>query len=148
MIITSVCLPENLVRRWCKKQRKIMKNALRILRIAMRKYPVRRSVPRQYNRVEGKRIIVTTRFTEAEYDTLHFVAASTRMSVSLLVYWMVQMWLNERRRGRENRFVTNYECNVTIWQQQAGVVTESLLFYPKYPPEDFTFRAEAKLISN
>ncbi len=145
---TSVSLPESVAGKWRRKQRKILRMALRNLRVQMRKHEVRRGVTRKYNRVPGPREIVTTRFTPAEYDALHFVAASLRISVSLLVYHLIIMWSKSSRRRRANTHVTNYETHVTIWQQNAGIVTESLMIWPKSQPPDFTLRAEPKKILN
>jgi hypothetical protein len=134
-------------RLWRKKQRRIMRLALRNLRVQMRKNPVRRGVTRKYNRVSGERSIITTRFTPAEYDALHFVAAALRISVSLLIYHLILMWQKSHRRHRSSNYVTNYDINITIWQQNAGIITESLMMWPKAVDPEFTLRAETKKIS-
>ena len=113
----------------------------------MRKNPVRRGVTRKYNRVSGERSIITTRFTPAEYDALHFVAAALRISVSLLIYRLILMWQKSHRRHRSSNYVTNYDINITIWQQNAGIITESLMMWPKAVDPEFTLRAETKKIS-
>jgi hypothetical protein len=118
-----------------------MKTAIRMLRLTMRQKPVRRGVKRTYNRIAEDFQIVTTRFTEAEYDTLHFVAYSLRVSVSSLIYQMIQLWNKPGRRQKQNTHATNYETFVCNWNQFAGVLTESLLFYPK------TLRKNTSIIS-
>ncbi|AFM13121.1 hypothetical protein [Turneriella parva] len=148
MMTTSVSLPHQVAAKWRRKQRKIMRMALRNMRVQMRKHKVRRGVTRRYNRVPGERVIVTTRFTEAEYDALHFVAASLRISVSLLIYHLILMWKKASRRHRHNTHVTNYETHVTIWHPNAGIVTESLMVWPKTNNADFTLRAEPEKILN
>lgn len=148
MITTSVCLPENLSAIWRKEQRKIVRLTLRSLRIQLRKNPVRRGVARRYNRMGEPTEIVTTRFSAAEYDALHLVASAIRVSVSWLIYTLIIMWQKPARRNRPNTHVTNYDCHVTIWQENAGAITESLLFWRKVPEEDFTLHADSKKISS
>lgn len=121
-----------------------MGQALRILRMHLRKNPVRRGCARHYNRMGVATQIVTTRFTEAEYDALHLVASAIRVSVSWIVYTMIMLWQKPARKFRANTYVTNYDCHVTIWQQNAGVITESLLFWRKIPEEDFTLHSVTK----
>ncbi len=115
-----------------------MKFAIRILRIAMRNNMVRRGVGRSYNRIGGEFRIVTARFSAAEYDALHFVAASLRVSVSSLVYQIIRLWKKPSRRNQENTHVTNYDLNLCIWNASAGVITESLLFWKKIRLESKT----------
>lgn len=148
MITTSVCLPENLSGIWREKQRDIIRLTLRSLRIQLRKNPVRRGVARRYNKIGVPTEIVTTRFSAAEYDALHLVASAIRVSVSWLVYILIMMWQKPARRQRPNTHVTNYDCHVTIWQENSGVITESLLFWRKIAKEDFTLRADAEKISS
>ena len=69
--------------------------------------------------------------TEAEYDTLHFVAATLRVSVSSLIFLMIQLWHKKARRKVWSKFLTNYEVYECKWNEFAGVLTEALLFYPK-----------------
>lgn len=131
MLVTSVSISQDNALVWRKHHRAIMRSAIRTLRVQMRINGVERGVTRRYNRANSRMEIVTTRFTEAEYDTLHFVAASLRVSVSLLVTQMIQMWLKLARRNRPSRYVTNYEHFTCNWSENAGVLTESLFFYPK-----------------
>lgn len=142
MLTTSVSLPVRVARLWQKNQRQVMKFAIRLMRLTMRQKPVRRGVKRTYNREVGEFQIVTTRFTEAEYDALHFVASSLRVSVSSLIYRMILLWTKPNRRYTHNRYVTNYDAFVCNWSQFAGVVTESLFFYPKI------LRKNTSIISN
>ncbi len=146
MIITSVSLPASLAVLWQRKQRRIMRVALRSLRIQIRKNPVRRGVPRRYNRFSEPAQIVTTRLRPAEYDALHFVAASLRVSVSLLVYLMIILWKKPARRKKASRYVTNHELNVTIWNRQAAVLTESLFVWPKQKIVEITLHDETQKI--
>ncbi|MBS0618094.1 MAG: hypothetical protein JSR44_07895 [Spirochaetes bacterium] len=143
MLATSVSLPVNTAISWKRQQRAIMKFAVRILRLTMRQKPPRRGVKRMYNHAEGGYEIVTTRFTEAEYDALHFAAATMRVSVSWLVYQMILLWQKPSRRLRENPFLTNYEAFVSNWGQNSGILTETLFFWPKnwrhHPPDRLPF---------
>jgi hypothetical protein len=131
MLTTSISLPLSVAQLWRRNQRAIMKIAIRTFRLQMRRNGVRRGVKRAYNRQAEDYSIVTTRFTEAEYDALHFVAASLRVSVSWLIYRMILVWQKPARRV--NQYVTNYDINICIWHQNAGVCTESLLFWKKNP---------------
>ncbi|AFM14453.1 hypothetical protein Turpa_3819 [Turneriella parva DSM 21527] len=136
MLTTSVSLPENEAVLWRKRQRSILRLAVRSLRVQLRGKAVRRGVKRSYNRVPGEFLVVTTRFTEAEYDTLHMAAASMRVSVSWLVYQLILLWKKPARRNRPNAHVTNYELHLCIWSPNAAILTESLLFYPKIAAPD------------
>lgn len=142
MLTTSVSLPVGVARLWQKNHRQVMKFAIRLMRLTMRQKRVRRGVKRTYNRTTGEFQIVTTRFTEAEYDTLHFAASSLRVSVSSLIYRMILLWNKPSRRYTQNRHVTNYDAFVCNWSQFASVVTESLFFYPKI------LRKNTSMISN
>lgn len=131
MLVTSISIPANLKPVWQRHRRQIMAMALQALRVTMRQRPVRRGVKREYNWRSKEFRIVTARFTEAQYDTLHFVAAATRTSVSLLVCEIIQMWLKAKRRIRQNKHASNYELFLCNWNENAGVITESLLLYRK-----------------
>lgn len=139
MLTTSVSLPIKLSAVWRGSQRAIMVLAVRSLRVQMRGGAIRRGVKRRYNRMAGGFEIVTTRFTEAEYDTLHCAAAAMRVSVSWLVYQMILLWLKPARRKRRNSHLTNYVLVPLIWNENVGVFAESLWFLrkpkPQQPPE-------------
>ncbi len=134
MLITSVSLPKFAATVWRRRQRQVMRLAVRMLRLTMRQNGVRRGVKRRYNRQPGEYLVVTTRFTEAEYDTLHAAAAAMRVSVSWLVYQMVLLWLKPARRSRFNIHVTDYELDCLKWNERVGIVTESLFIWCKFPP--------------
>lgn len=137
MIITSISLSEENAAIWRGGQRQLMNFAVPMLRRQMREHGVRRGVARRYNRIAGNYVIVTTRFTEAEYDALHFVASMLRVSVSLLICRLIEMWQKAGRRALRRNHVTNYEISVCAWNANAGVCTESLLFWRKIPdPEN------------
>ena len=138
MLTTSVCLPEKYARLWRKQKRRIMKHALAILRRELRRNSVKRGVTRKYNRLGQPTTIVTTRFTSKEYDALHFVAASVRTSVSLLVYLMIKMWLKKARRKRRFSLAAEYEIQVLRWNSDGAILTESLIFASDQSRPDFT----------
>ena len=131
MLTTSVSLPEGAATVWRRRQRQVMRMTVRMLRLTMRQNAVRRGVKRRYNRQPGDYMVVTTRFTETEYDTLHAAAAAMRVSVSWLVYQMVLLWQKPARRTRFATHLTNYEFDCLKWNENAGVVTESLFIWPK-----------------
>lgn len=131
MLKTSVSLPLEYAVLWKYNQRRIMKSTIRILRIHLRRGTIRRGVTRRYNCERAQFAVVTTRFTTAEYDALHFIAASLRVSVSWLVYTLIKLWRKDARRRLPNKYVTNYDLNLCIWHPKAGVLTESLLFWNK-----------------
>ena len=97
----------------------------------MRNSQIRRNMTRQYNSRVGNYVIVTTRLTPAEYDTLHFVAYSQRISVSLLVSKIIAMWLKRDPNLQTGGMISNYEIFPSTWQGGGGIVTEALLFYDK-----------------
>ena len=127
MITTSVSLPIEYAIIWRQQRVAVMHCACRALRLAMRQGSIRREVARQYNRCDAEFQIVTTRFTSAEYDTLHYVASALRISVSLLVCWIIKMYLKPARR--KNSFLTNYAYLPVSWGQNGGILTEILIFY-------------------
>jgi len=133
MLTTSVSLPAEQAQIWRTSQREIMRLAIRTLRLTMFRNGVRRATTRRYNRRASPFVGATTRFTTAEYDTLHCAAAAMRVSVSWLVYRMVRLWLKPERRWQGNTHVTNYDCDSLKWNENAGVITECLLFWPKFP---------------
>lgn len=138
MLTTSVSLPAGAALLWRHQKKDIMRFAARFLRVQMRK-TICREVTRTYNRAAGEYQIVTTRFTGAEYDTLHFVAATLRVSVSSLVYGLIRLWLKPTRRNKENSLVTNYYAIDVIWNQTAGILEENLTFWnPNSPIEPLT----------
>ena len=131
MLKTSVSLPLEYAVLWKCNQRRIMKSTIRILRLHLRRGTIRRGVTRTYNCERSQFAVVTTRFTAAEYDALHFIAASLRVSVSWLIYTLIKLWRKGARRSLPNRYVTNYDLNLCIWHPKGGVLTESLLFWDK-----------------
>jgi hypothetical protein len=133
ILTTSVNLPIALAPLWRHNQRRILKLTIRMLRIQMRLHPPRRGVTRAYNTPGMNCSIVTTRFTEAEYDSLHFVAASLRVSVSCLICRLIALWLKPNRRAQLNRFVTNYDLYEVNWGKNSGILNEYLIFWPKIP---------------
>ena len=134
MIKTSMSLPATVARLWRLHQKSIRKVCIRTLRIHMRQGKVARGVTRRYNRSNENFVRITARFTAAEYDALHFVAAATRVSVSWIVFTLIQLWAKPCRRDRENRYFAQHDLNICEWRNYAGVITEYLLFHPKPPP--------------
>lgn len=112
-------------------QRKIMCFAIRMLRIEMRRKAIARGEKIKYNRQGVDFTIVTTRFTEAEYDALHCTAHALRVSVSWLVYKIILLWQKPSRRVHPNPFVTNYEIYPAYCGQNGVAFSESLLIWRK-----------------
>lgn len=131
MLITSVSLPTAFAALWRSRQHEVMRLAPRTLRIHFSRVPLRRGVTRMYNRAAGEFSIVTTRFTEAEYDALHSAAAAFRVSVSWLVYCIIQMWLKPSRRKQGNPFLTNYVFIPRYQDKNALIFTESMIILRK-----------------
>jgi hypothetical protein len=140
-ITTSVSLPTEVGRIWRQQRREIMRFAARYLRLRMRG-DLRRAVARRYNRVVGEYEIVTTRFSAAEYDSLHYVASSLRVSVSSLIYGLIKLWHKPARRAIRRFFATNYDCSLIKWDAEAGFLEESICFWridPENPRDVPTF---------
>jgi len=133
-LVTSVSLPADVALLWRERRAEIMRFAERFLRIQMRS-SIRRAVTRRYNRNGDSYTIVTTRFSAAEYDTLHFVAASLRVSVSSLIYGLIKLWLKPSRRALRRFFATNYDCPPQKWDPEAGFMEEMLIFWRVDEPE-------------
>ena len=135
-LVTSVSLPEAEAGLWRGKRAEIMLFSERYLRIQMRNQ-IRRAVTRKYNRgTEGKFAIVTTRFAPTEYDTLHFVAAALRVSVSLLIYGLIQLWKKPSRRAIRRFFSINYSADSEGWDVSAGFLEEIITFWAVENPGD------------
>ena len=135
MLTTSVSLPVTFASLWRARQHEIMHLAARTLRIQFSRMPLRRGVTRMYNRGAGDFAIVTTRFTEAEYDVLHSAAAAFRVSVSWLVYCIIQMWLKPSRRKQWNPFLTNYVFAPRYLDKNALIFSESTMIFRKQQRE-------------
>lgn len=135
MLVTSISLPANYVALWRLKKRQIMQFGARYLRICMRQQ-LRRGVMRRYNRGHGQCQIVTARFTAAEYDSLHAVAAALRVSVSSLVFGIIKLWQKPSRHCWPWEVASNYDCRSTCWRPYAGFVEEDLLFLVLRKPLD------------
>ncbi|MBS0618647.1 MAG: hypothetical protein JSR44_10695 [Spirochaetes bacterium] len=127
-IITSVSLPNAAAKYWREHRANIMQFAERYLRLQMRN-PVRRELARQYNRTGDAFEIVTTRFSTAEYDTLHYVAAALRVSVSSLIFGLIKLWLKPSRRAIQRFFSINYSYSAPKWDPEAGILEEILTFW-------------------
>ena len=134
MLVTSVSLPKFYAKIWRENQAVIMFAARRAMRIALRCGNFERGKTRSYNSTKGEFSIVTSRFTEKEYDRLHFLAASLRVSVSSLVFKLIQFWLKPSRKKGPARNATNYSANVVQWDKNGVVVLENLICSPLPPP--------------
>lgn len=134
MITTSISLPTTLSTLWRSQQHAIMRLAIRSLRIQFRELRIERGRTRKYNKHDEEFVIVTTRFTEAEYDTLHCAAHALRVSVSWLICRIIRLWIKPSRRIRENPFVTNYEMIPVYCGQNGLVFSENILIWPKPKP--------------
>lgn len=128
-LVTSVSLPADTALLWKGKRKEIMKFAERYLRIQMRKQ-VKREVTRSYNRQLGKKfIIISTRFSSAEYDTFHYIAAALRVSVSSLIYGLIKLWQKPSRRAIRRFFCINYCSVASKWDSEAGFLEEFVTFW-------------------
>lgn len=128
MIVTSVSMPKSMAVHWRQHRKEILFLGQRCLRILMRTNYSQRGVARRYNRPLADRCIVTTRFSPAEYDALHYVAATLRVSVSSIVALMIAFWLKPARRSHPFAYATNYWLEEGIWDPYAGTTEENIQF--------------------
>lgn len=137
-LITSVSLPTTEAALWRANRKAILHFAERYSRIQMRKQ-VRREVTRRYNRSTGQKfVITTTRFTTAEYDTFHYIAAALRVSVSSLIYGLIKLWEKPSRRAIQRFYCNNYYAASTKWDPEAGILEEIITFWRRgEPPPTF-----------
>lgn len=133
-IVTSVSLPRSAAILWRAHHTEIMAFAERFLRIRMR-CEIRRGVARTYNRTAEPFSIVTARFTPAEYDSLHYVAASLRVSVSSLIHGLIRLWLKPSRRAVCRFIASNYDYDIVKWDPEAGFIQENLIFWQSEPTQ-------------
>lgn len=128
MLVTSVSLPSHMAALWRRQQKRILRLAPAELARELRIAKLRRGVKRRYNRGSGMLVIVTTRFSGEQYDTLHAAAAAMRVSVSLLIFQLILLW----KQLRKNRCVimrpTNYELVVHEWGTENVCYTEMIHF--------------------
>lgn len=116
MIITSVSLPSDVGKIWQKNKKSVMRYAILCLRMALRERGIRRSCSRLYNRNHLRSVRVTTRFSDAEYDSLHFAAATMRVSVSLIIFKCILLWKKRQHRNHRSEAISNYELNLSLLQ--------------------------------
>lgn len=129
IVITSISLPAGAALMWRGRKKEILQYGARYLRLQMRNQ-LRREIARTYNRKPGENfVITTTRFTAAEYDTFHYIAAALRVSVSFLIYGLIQLWKKPARRAIRRYFCSNYSATTTKWDPEAGFVEEYLTFW-------------------
>ncbi len=135
-LVTSVSLPEAEAGLWRNHRKEIMSFSERYLKVQMR-HKIRRAVTRTYNRRQDTKFcIVTTRFAPTEYDSLHFVAAGLRVSVSLLIYGLIKLWKKPSRRAARRFFSINYWMESAEWSPEAGFIEESITFWRVENPGD------------
>lgn len=128
MIVTSVSMSKSMAVHWRQHQKEILFLGQRCLRILMRTNYSQRGVARRYNRSSADRRVVTTRFSPAEYDALHYVAATLRVSVSSIITLMIAFWLKPARRSHPFAYATNYWLEEGIWCPFAGATEENIQF--------------------
>ncbi|GAB4426789.1 MAG: hypothetical protein OHK0011_08450 [Turneriella sp.] len=136
MLITSVSLPSTVAIVWRRRQKRILRLVPVALAQQAKRSKVRRGVKRSYNRGRGEYAIVTTQFSAEQYDTLHAAAAAMRVSVSLLIFRLILLWKQLRKRLAVSVRVTNYELIVHTWGGHGISYTENIDFgHPiKLPP--------------
>ena len=127
-ITTSVSLSRSMAVHWRQHRKEILFLGQRCLRILLRTNYSRRGVARLYNRQIEDKCIVTTRFNAPEYDALHYVATTLRVSVSSIVSMMIAFWLKPARRSHPFAYVTNYWLEEGIWEPFAGTTEENIQF--------------------
>ncbi len=127
-ITTSVSLSKSMATHWRQHRKEILFLGQRCLRILLRTNYSRRGVARLYNRQLVDKCIVTTRFSAAEYDALHYVASTLRLSVSSIVSMMIAFWLKPSRRSHPFAYATNYWLEEGIWGPFAGTTEEFIQF--------------------
>ncbi len=128
MLITSVSLPANLAKLWRRKQSRILRFMSAGLRAEVRRGRMRRGVKRRYNRGQGAFDIVTTRFSAEQYDTLHTAAAGLRVSVSWLIFKLILLWKNTRKKRKVKIRATNYLLVLHQWSENLVSYTEKIRF--------------------
>ena len=128
MITTSVSLSKSMAQTWRQHRKEVLFLGQRCLRVLLRTNYSRRGVARRYNQRLQQMCIVTTRFSAAEYDALHYVAATLRISVSSIVAMMISFWLKPARRSHPFAYATNYWLEEGIWDPFAGATEENIQF--------------------
>ncbi|HRP70247.1 MAG TPA: hypothetical protein PLY93_11995, partial [Turneriella sp.] len=98
------------------------------LRVVERKRKFRRKVTRQYNWGNGHCVIVKVRFTPKEYDSLHTMAAGIRVSVSYLIYDLIQFWEKASKKSAKFAVGGNYAPKMLEWSKIRVKFEEKLSF--------------------
>ena len=128
MLKTSISLPTEIIPTWLANRWAIMRMYARFLRIVERKKKFRRKVTRQYNRGNGHCGIVKVGFTTKEYDSLHTMAAGIRVSVSYLIYDLIQFWKKASKKNAKFVVGGNYMPRVLEWSKIRVKFEEKLSF--------------------
>jgi len=115
---------------WRRRQRRILQFMAMALNAETSQGRIRRGIKRRYNRGQGEFEIVTTRFSAAEYDSLHAAASALRVSVSWLVFRLILLWKKLRKRRRVQLYLTNYKLILHAWSSNAISYTETIEFRP------------------
>lgn len=133
MIITSVSLPKSLAPHWRDNRREIMGYCIRMLRIMQRSMKPKTGATIQYTQGMERCVRVTTRFTEAEHDTLLYESRIFRVSMSWIIAHLIRLWLKIRRRVQKSPYVSKFSLDVNYVGPVAVAVAETLMIWRKTP---------------
>ncbi|HRP69137.1 MAG TPA: hypothetical protein PLY93_06365 [Turneriella sp.] len=128
MLKTSISLPQKSIPTWAKNHRAIMRIYSRFLRVVVRKTKFRRGVKRLYNKTNGRCAIMKVKFTPHQYDSLHTVAAGIRVSVSFLIFYLIQFWEKASQKNTYFLVADNYAPQVLEWSKTRVPFQEKITF--------------------
>lgn len=129
-IKTSISLPSPALADFFSNYSALRRNLPQLLKTMHRQQPTRNRL-RQYNRQHGETERVNVYWTMDEYNALHGVAAAIRVSVSFLVYQMLQLLL----QGKTFEPVfSNYSFRIKAWTASRMHTEEAITFSTVFSP--------------
>ncbi|GAB4427981.1 MAG: hypothetical protein OHK0011_10050 [Turneriella sp.] len=127
---TSIYLPESLVVHWHRERGRLEKHCAVLLKTAAEFPPTRLRLRRHQSESEECHVI-SVYWPLTLYNQLHAFASASRVSVSLLVSYLLRKLLNERS---EQPTVLDYDFAVLEWSSERRAVREELRFTTIPPP--------------
>lgn len=129
-IKTSISLPTPALAVFFSNYSALRRNLPQLLKTMHRQQPTRNRL-RQYNRQGCETARVNVYWTMDEYNALHGVAAAIRVSVSFLVYQMLQLLL---QGITFEQVFSKYSFRIKTWAASQMHVEEAVTFSRVFSP--------------
>ncbi|MFZ5628245.1 MAG: hypothetical protein ACOY5B_03885 [Spirochaetota bacterium] len=127
---TSIYLPGELIPAWNRKHRAMLARLPELLQKARQFRPTRKRL-RRYQNCPGGGVIVSVYWPLSVYNRLHGFATATRISVSLLITYLLLQ--TETQNDTRPGFLS-YAFAVIDWSDERLAYREELRFFTIPPP--------------